>query len=205
MPFINLIQEQRQEARRNESRARMFFLSFVGSLVMSLGVLGFLMYEHEMLKVEESGLRNKAQKLQPLVKRIETNQADYAELAPRLTTLENAQLATGHWSRILDHLTRQTPNETWLTAIRCVAPDPSKPIEITFAGLSTRQELIGDFMLRLQSCPDLANVQLRFTQEKLSSYGRNIEFEINADVQGSAEESKPEIKKEGNDEKAAQS
>jgi Tfp pilus assembly protein PilN len=203
MPFINLIQEQRQEAKKNETRSRMFFLSFVGSAVLSVGVLGFFMFQNEMLKGEESDLRAKQQKLQPLVKRIEANQADYAELSPRLQTLEGAQLVTGRWSRILDHLTRQTPNETWLTAVRCVAPDPTKPVNITFAGLSARQELIGDFILRLQSCPDLSAVTLRFTQEKMAASGRDIEFEITSDISGTAEEVKEEIKKEVGDEKAA--
>jgi len=205
MPYINLIQEQRQEARKNDSRARMFFLSFVGSLVMGAGVFGFLMFDQELLRLEKSQLEQKAQKLQPLAKRIENNLAEYADLQPRLTTLENANLATGHWSRILDHVSKNTPQSTWLTALRCTTSDPTKPTEVTFAGLSDRQELVGDFMLALQSCADLTNVNLKFTREKMATYGRNIEFEVTADVQGSADEAKPDIKKEGSDEKAAQS
>ncbi len=199
MPFINLIQEQRQEARKNEGRARLFFLSFVGSVVMAVGVLGFLMFEQEMLKSDEAALRAKAQKLQPLAKRIESNLATYADLQPRLTTLENAQLATGHWSRVLDHVSRFTPQQTWLTAIRCTTPDPTKPVEITFAGLSDKQELVGDFMLKLQACADLSDITLKFTREKLSTYGRNTEFEITANIEGSAEDTKPTIKKEASE------
>ena len=204
MPYINLIQEQRQEARKNESRARMFFLSFVGSLVMGAGVFGFLMFEQELLKLEESELQHKAQRLQPLAKRIDSNLATYAELQPRLTTLENANLATGHWSRILDHVSKTTPPNTWLTALRCTSSDPTKPTEVIFAGLSDKQELVGDFMLNLQSCVDLTNVHLNFTRPKLTNLTRNIEFEIGSEIEGSAE-AKPDIKKEGSDEKAAQS
>jgi len=204
MPYINLIQEQRQEARKNESRARMFFLSFVGSLVMGAGVFGFLMFDQELLKMEEAQLRQKAQKLQPLANRIDSNLAEYADLQPRLTTLENANLATGHWSRILDHISKTTPQSTWLTGVRCNSPDPTKPIEVIFAGLSDRQELVGDFMLSLQSCADIANVHLNFTREQVAAYGRNIAFEIATEIEGSAE-TKPDIKKEGSDEKATQS
>lgn len=196
MPFINLIQEQRQEARRQENRARLFFMSFVGSAVLSVGVLGLLMFENEVAHSEEAALLAKAQKLEPLSKRIEANNNDYADLSPRLATLENAQLVTGRWSRILDHLSRQTPEATWLTGLRCSASDPTKPVQVTFAGLSEKQELIGDFILRLQSCPDLANVALRFTDEKPAANTHDIEFEITSDVQGTAEEVKDEVKKE---------
>jgi Tfp pilus assembly protein PilN len=206
MPFINLIQEQRLEAKRSENKARLFFMSFIGSAVLSVGAIGFLMFQNEMLCSEESALNAKAQKLQPLVKRIEQNDNDYSEVQPRLTTLQNAQLITGHWSRILDHLTRQTPNETWLTAIRCVSPDPTKPVSITFAGLSTRQELVGDFIMRMQGCPDLTNVNLSFTREKLIADGRDIEFEVTSDIDGTADVAKKdEMKKEPSDEKTPQS
>jgi len=196
MPLINLIQEQRQEAKRNETRARVFFMSFIGTTAVSLAAVGFLMFQNEMLGSQESDLKARAQKMQPLVHRIESNKADYADLEPRLRTLEGAQLVTGRWSRILEHLTKQTPDQTWLTAIRCIASDPTKPVSVTFAGLSNRQELIGDFILRLQGCPDLTNTSLHFTQEKQVVNGRNIEFEIVSDIDGTADEVKEEIKKE---------
>lgn len=205
MPFINLIQEQRLEAKRNENRARLFFLTFVGSAVMSVGAFGFLMFQNEMLRGEQADLTAKAQKLQPLVTRITNNNNDLADLQPRLTTLEGAQLVTGHWSRILDHLSRQTPDSTWLTGVRCTASDPTKPVNITFEGLSTRQELVGDFIERLQSCPDMTNVTLKYTMEKLVAAGRDIEFQVTADIEGSAEVQKDETKKEDSDEKSAKS
>src|SRR5205823_258108 len=104
---------------------------------------------------------------------------------PRLATLENAQLTTGHWSRILDHLSRQTPDETWLTGVRCQDSDPTKAVEVTFAGISTRQEHIGDLILRLQNCPDLGNVALRFTAEKpASATEHDINFEVTSEIKG---------------------
>lgn len=196
MPFINLIQEQRLEARKNETRARLFFLTFAGSAVLSVFALGLLMFQNEMLSVQESSFQVKAQKLAPLVKRIQANNDDYAELQPRLDTLQNAQLVTGRWNRILDHLSHQTPTETWLTSIRCSASDPLKPVNVTFVGMSTRQELIGDFIERLQSCPDLSNVALKYTMEKQVNDARDIEFEINSDVTGTAAAPKDEVKKE---------
>jgi Tfp pilus assembly protein PilN len=197
MPFINLIQEQRLEARRNENRARLFFFSFVGSAVVSVFAVGLLMFENEMMSSQESNYQAKAQKLAPLVKRIQANQDDYAELQPRLETLQGAQLVTGRWSRILDHLTRQTPNQTWLTSVRCTASEADKPVSVSFVGMSTHQELIGDFIERLQSCPDLTDVALKYTMEKQISQTRDIEFEISADITGTATaKPKDEVKKE---------
>lgn len=197
MPFINLIQEQRLEARRNERKARVFFMSFAGTAIVSVGALGLLMFQTEMARSQESALKAHAQKMQPLVKRIEDNKALYDDMAPRMSTLENAQIVTGRWGRILDHISKQTPDQTWLTAIRCVASDPVKPVTVTFAGLSNKQLLVGEYILRLQACPDLSNVQLRFTAEKMVVSGRRIEFEIMSDVEGTADKPvKEQIKKE---------
>lgn len=196
MPFINLIQEQRLEAKRNETKARVFFLTFVGSAVLSVCVLGCVMFESEMLSAKESALQAKAEKLAPLVRRIKLNEDTYAELQPRLTTLQNAQLTTGRWNRILDHLTRQTPEQTWLTSLRCTATDPTKPVTATFVGMSTHQELVGDFMKRLQACPDLQNVTLKYTMEKMVQQTRDIEFQVSADIVGTDQPQKDETKKE---------
>ena len=198
MPLINLIQEQRLEARKNERKARLFFMTFAGSAIAAVGTLGFLMFQSEMAHSEESELQAHAQKMQPLVKRIDDNKAEFGELEPRLQTLENAQVITGRWGRILDHISKQTPPQTWLTAMRCAATDPSKPVTITFSGLSTKQLLVGEYILRLQNSQDLQNVGLRYTQEKTVVSGHDIEFEISADVNGSADQPVgDQIKKEG--------
>jgi len=196
MPFINLIQEQRLQAKRTENQSRLFFLSFLCCAGLSFCAFAFLMFQNEMLKSESGRLVSKAEKLAPLVKRIKTDEDQYAELKPRLDTLQNAQMMTGRWSRILDHLTRQTPDQTWLTSIRCTAQDETKPVAVTFEGMSNQQLLIGDFIERLQSCQDLSNVNLKYTMEKAISNSRAIDFEIDAEVSGTAQAPKDEIKKE---------
>jgi Tfp pilus assembly protein PilN len=154
------------------------------------------MFQNEMLKSEENRLISKAEKLAPLVKRISTDEEQYAELKPRLDTLQNAQVVTGRWSRILDHLTRQTPDQTWLSSIRCTASDDTKPVAVTFEGMSNQQLLIGDFIERLQACPDLTNVNLKYTMEKAVANSRAIDFEIDSEITGTAQAPKDEIKKE---------
>lgn len=196
MPFINLIQEQRLQAKRTENQSRLFFLSFVSCAGLSFCIFAFLMFQNEMLKSEENRLISKAEKLAPLVKRISTDEEQYAELKPRLDTLQNAQVVTGRWSRILDHLTRQTPDQTWLSSIRCTASDDTKPVAVTFEGMSNQQLLIGDFIERLQACPDLTNVNLKYTMEKAVANSRAIDFEIDSEITGTAQAPKDEIKKE---------
>lgn len=195
MPWINLIEDQRIADKTSERKARAFLGVFAGTFSVSLLGFGFLLFQSEVSTSEESRLKAKAQKVAPLISHISELQTQLNVMNPKLKTLEGAQETSARWSRILQHLTVQTPPQTWLTAIRCTATDPTKPIAMSLVGLSDRQELVGEFILRLQGSSDLGNVGLKFTQEKVVSIGRNIEFEVNADINGTAEQKK-EVKEE---------
>lgn len=186
MPLINLIQEQRLAAKKNEQAARLFFMSFVSCAAISVVGLGFLTYLKESADSEQSALQLKAQELKPTLDEIEKNTSEFGKLSPRLKTLEDAQETTNRWNRIMAHLSTQTPTETWLTGIRAQQSDPKTPVTIAFIGLSARQELIGEYMLRLQGCTDLVGVNLKFSQEKNITLGRQLEFEIDANIDGTA-------------------
>lgn len=187
MPYINLIQEQRLTAKMGERQARLFFFGFVGALGASLMGFGYLTFQADGLANEESRLKAKVQKQTPLVRQIEAAKKEAGVIQPKVTTLTGAQEMSAKWGRILGHLTQQTPPQTWLTNLRCSNMDPAKPISVSFSGLSDRQELVGEFILRLQGCEDLGNVALKFTQEKAVSMGRSIEFEVNAELPGTEE------------------
>ena len=160
--------------------------------------LGGLLFMTESASSEESALRAKAQEVQPLLDQIQGTNAEYSKLAPRLKTLEDAQEATTRWNRVLAHLSTQTPSETWLTQMRAIQGDPKTPINVSFMGMSSKQELIGEFILRLQQLPDLLNVGLKYSQEKNAQFGRQLEFEVSADLDGTIEEKeRNETKKEG--------
>lgn len=198
MPFINLIEEERLARKRAEQKTRFAFLGFVGSLGLSVFGAGVLLFMNEALGSEVSKLRSEAQKQAPLMSEIEANTKSLSELTPRLSTLEDAQEATNRWSDILNHLTTQTPVGVTLTGVRCVASDPTKPIEANFTGISKQLDIIGETILRLQGCERLENVNLRFAQERLTADNRNIEFEINSTLAGTAEQKpKDESKEEG--------
>lgn len=195
MPYINLIQEERLATKQLERKQSLFQATFVGGLVLTMGAVGFFMLRAAGLSDEEEALKDQARKAQPLVTKMNENKALLAEFQPRLNTLEDAQSTTGKWGSILEYLTVQTPPQTWLTTLRASVADPTKPVSLAFAGLSDKQELVGEYILRLQGCSDLENVQLRFTAEKPVSMARAIEFEINAEIPGTA--TQKVVKEEG--------
>jgi Tfp pilus assembly protein PilN len=197
MPLINLIQEQRLSRKRNEARARSFFLVFVGSAVASVGGFGFFWLQTEAAAREKTQLEAQIQKNAPLVKQIDEYQKQYGELSPRLKTLEDAQLVSGRWGRILTHIATQTPTPTWLTAMRVMASDSSKPINLSLIGVAPNQEPISEFILRMQNSKDLENVNLKFSQEKMLNLVKAVEFEVTADIVGTAEAKPKEEKDEG--------
>jgi Tfp pilus assembly protein PilN len=197
MPLINLIQETQTDSRQRARKARAFFLAFAGIAVASVFGFGFLWIETDQVTREEESARRKVARLEPMVKTIDANAKELGILAPRLATLEDAQIATDRWIKILAHLSVNTPADIWLTNIRCVANDPTKPVTASFVGISTSQDSVANFLIRLQASPDLVNVNLKQTQEKLVNSQKAIEFEISAELAGTAE-TKP--KAEGKEE-----
>ncbi len=190
MPLINLIQEEKLADRRMERQTRAYFFGFVGALIASAASFGFLVFLTDGLQSEEGRLKAQAQKTSPLLKQITENKRLYSEFSPRVGTLQDAQAMTGRWDRILNHLTFNTPTDTWLTSVRCSQNDPTKPVEIDFVGVSAMQERVGEYMMRLQNCADLESVNLKFTQEKLTTNGKGIEFDLGAAIGGTATEKK---------------
>jgi len=188
MPYVNLIQEQRLAAQANESKARSFFFVFVGALVTSGLAYGFFSMDAMLISHQTSNIKAEIKKNAPITKQIDQNSKDLADLTPRLKTLQDAAVSTGRWDRILNQLTVQTPENSWLTGLRCEASDPTKPIDVQFTGIAASQTPIGEFMLRLQNIDDLENVNLKFSNAKLISASKAIEFEVDADLTGTAEQ-----------------
>ncbi|MCA1948470.1 MAG: PilN domain-containing protein [Armatimonadetes bacterium] len=194
MPMINLIHEQRQAQRAAAAKARLlvFGLGFLtgGSFLAFL----FLMFLTASKEAECSQMQARLQKMRPVVERIEADEKRLAEMGPKVATLENAQAATAKWQRVMEHLTQNTPPGIWLTNVRSTTTDPKNPVQVSFTGLSGNQDSVGGYILRLQNCPELGDVNLKFTQEKATQYGPTVEFEISGVVLGTQEE---EEKKDG--------
>ncbi len=190
MPFINLIEEQRLSVRANERKAQSFFTAFIAVCVLSVGGYGYLTLQAAGVAGDAGEVQLQNQKNAPLVKQIDENARALADLSPRLKTLEDASIITDRWNRILEHLTVQMPDQAFLSNLRCEAADPQKPIQVSFMGLAPSQSPVGEFILRLQNQPDLENVSLRYTNEKLVSESRSIEFQVDSNLVGTAEKPK---------------
>jgi Tfp pilus assembly protein PilN len=195
MPYINLIQEQRLARKRNESKTRTFTFVFLGAAVAAVLGFGFFYLQSALLHAEKTRLEAQLARNAPLIAQIAEYQEQYAEIAPRLKTLEDAQTVSARWGRIMTHVSLQTPKPAWLTAIRVQANDPAKPIGLSFVGVAPAQEPISEFILRMQNSKDLENVNLKFTQEKLINTFKAVEFEVTADIVGTTE-AKPKIQEE---------
>ena len=193
MPLINLIQEQRLALMREQRRARSLFLLFTGTLVASVGTYGALAFQSDRLEQEAAKLNTEIQRMAPLLAQIEKQDNERKALLPRLKSLEDAQATSERWSRILYHVSTQTPPDVWLTGFRSVSNDPSAPVMVTFQGMAMAQEPVGEFILRLQNAEDLERVNLKFTQEKLVNATRTKEFQLEAAVVGTASEVKTDV------------
>lgn len=195
MPLINLIETRRIAARREERGVRIGLVTLCSTTAVCILGYGFLFLQTEGLAQEQRTLAVAKEKLAPLLKRIGEDERERAELEPRLKTLGNAQKITGRWGRVMQHMTTNTPSGAWLTSVRCVA-GPDKPVSISLGGVGRDQSEAAEFMMRLQNNPDLENVQLNFTQEKMLDKASAIEFEVGADIAGTAPPPKPTTEEE---------
>lgn len=184
MPFINLIHEQRVAAERADRKSKMFFLAFVGVMLSSVGAFSLVSFDKGQVHEQQAALQSQIDRAKPLIAKTEANQLEQSKLTPRMKTLQDAQNDTQRWDRVLTYLTTQTPTTTWLTAVRCNAGDPKKGVNISFTGVAMSQEPVGELILRLQNSPDLGNLNLNYTQEKLIQQTKTTEFQVNADLVG---------------------
>ncbi len=198
MPLINLIETRRIAARREERGVRIGLFTLCGTASVCILGYGFLFLQAEGLSQEEQTLTATKAKLEPLLKRIDEDERERADLEPRLKSLVDAQKLTGRWGRILQHMTLNTPSGTWLTAVRCTV-EAEKPVSISLAGVGKDQAHAAEFMMRVQNASDLENVHLNFTQEKMLEKESAIEFEVGGDIVGTT----PPVKASTEEEKKA--
>ena len=179
MPLVNLISEQRTQKRLAVRKTRAFMLAWVISLGAGLAVVGGLMWQVDRQNDRLAELKAKSASMQPYQHAISEGQKELAVLRPKLTTLQAASRATETWHRLLGHVAARMPEGTWLTSVRAQeAKAEGKGMEIRFIGYAQDQSLVGTAMQRLNECPDLAQVDLKYTKEKESGNNVGVEFEI---------------------------
>ena len=191
MPLVNLIQEQRLSIRQREQQVRMLLLGVLGIGAMSFLTAGYFTFEAVRYNLNADGLVAQKERLRPLMEELTAKERMIGTMGPRVTTLATAQQKTAQWYSILNHLTTNTPEGIWLSEVKCSQPMPDKPTEVSISGLSTTQEAVGLFIMRLEASPELENVELKFTQEKQGPTTRNTQFELSAMLVGSAKTEEP--------------
>ncbi len=197
MPLINLIHEQRIVVRQRERQIRFAVVTTIGLSALSFLAAGYFLFNAARYQVLSGILEAKKKQMQPLLQQLASNEHDRQVMEPKLTTLTSATKATEQWYRIMDHLTVNIPKSVWLNGVRCVqGTGQDTGTNLTFVGNSLSHDEAGEFLLRLEACPDLESVTLKFIQEKQSEKERVLEFEISAYVAGSREQKKIKEKEE---------
>lgn len=188
MPLVNLIHEQRLEARARERKVQLGVISTMAIGALCVLATMALMLDATRMNMKASALEKKQAEMEPMLKELQANKTEIAKLQPRIKTLEEAVMFSGKWGLILDHLTTNMPPQTWLTNMKAFQNDPKKPMTLTLNGVSTSQEAVGELILRMQANPEFEAVNLNFTQPKFLQGEQQYEFEIAADLVKTAEE-----------------
>lgn len=186
MPLINLIESDLIVAKKAAQQLRLSQASLIASACVVGLAYVFVLGQGAMLAAEEQSLQSKLKKLKPLIKSIEEHKRTVSDLEPRLKTLEDARELTNRWGRLLNHVSVNTPQDIYLTAIRSDASQPDQPIKVTFVGTGKSQSDASEFVLRCQNSQDLESVNLIGSQEKLLRQVSAIEFEIAGAIVGTA-------------------
>lgn len=184
MPLINLIESDLIVARKAAQRKRVSQMALAGSCaVIGVGYAA-LLGQSANLGAEEADIQSKIKKLKPMLRAIEEDRRIIADLEPRLEALTDARDLTNRWGRIMQHLTVNTPQDCYLTAVRADAGNPNEAISVTFTGVGKTQSDASQFLLRCQNAKDMQGVNLVQSRERTVLRGSMIEFEIKGSIVG---------------------
>lgn len=167
--------------KRLERDMRRLLLVILVEVAAVLSIVGVFSARIMSTNARSAELDLEVAKLQPVVKRIEFYDNATSELQPKVDLLNNAKAHTMRWYHMLHTLSVTIPQNTWLTRIAAApAPPDANEITVNLNGISADQNLIGETMLRLNSYPGFARVDLHFTQKTMVGARGAIEFEVGA-------------------------
>lgn len=188
MPNINLIQEQRQIAKARERKTKFALMGTLACGALCVMATAAFMLDAARLNIKASALEQKKEEMKPLLEELKQNKQEVAQMQPRIKTLEEATNFTAKWGRVLDYITVNTPPDSWLLKLKAFHQDRTKPLIVTFNGVSLTHEAVGELILRLQASPEFEQVDLKYTQPKFSDNGqKQFEFEVDAAMAGTKE------------------
>jgi len=183
MPSINMIAPRRNEMKRLERGIHTLVFVLLAELFVVVALTAVMSARTVGIRSKTADIEAELAKLQPIVAKIEFYEKASDALQPKLDLLDNARDRTMRWCHMLQALSMTMPEDTWITRIATIPPQPGLESNITTLnvnGISTSQNLIGETMLRLNSYKGFKTVDLHFTQRGTVGKRQVLEFEIGA-------------------------
>lgn len=204
MPLINLIAQERERVRQLKARIRAVGFVWIGVIGLVVVAYGGLSLYVASMESQTRDMQAEITKLEPVLRDVELTRQKLNALNPQVSSLKSAQTDTTRWQRILAHLSANAPHNFWVTGVRTgERSNPKAPITVSISGVAANQELVGEFMLRLNQSTDLDRVELRFTQERmLNAFMRGVDFEVGAALKGTEPPQKKEEAENGETQKS---
>ncbi len=182
MPSINMIAPRRAEKQKLERDMRRVVAVILVEFICAIALGGWLTARLVATRGRIADLDVQLARMRPTVKQIEDYERATRRLQPKIDLLNEAKQRTMRWHRILDALTLSLPKPSYLTRIatnQSAGRQESSPT-VALTGITISQAIIGETMLRLSSVPDLAQVDLNYSQPTSVNGAPAIEFELGA-------------------------
>ncbi|MCX6343472.1 MAG: PilN domain-containing protein [Armatimonadetes bacterium] len=199
MPSVNMIAPRRAEKLRSERDMKRLVFAILAELVIAVVMGGWMFTSLFTTSGQISTLDAEISKLQPVVKQIMEFDTARSKLQPKLKLLNDAKSITMRWYNTLDMLTQTIPVSAYLTDLNSeskvdnTAKQTVEKTGLVIRGVTDSQALVGETMMRIQSIPDLANVQLHYSRSVDMPSGngpsaepqaiQTIEFELGSELQ----------------------
>jgi type IV pilus assembly protein PilN len=176
---INLLPREERQVRRSVALPKIgavmpvLVLLLVAALFTAFSVIQTLQVGR--LKADIARAAEESEKLRPQIQTIQELTAKREELERRLnviTTLDKNRL----WRvKLIDELSRCTPEHLWLTAYEEAAPDKISIDGVTFSNL-----LVADLMSRLEASPLYTDVDLLVAERGTIDQRDVVKFKVTA-------------------------
>ncbi|MBL8041132.1 MAG: PilN domain-containing protein [Chthonomonas sp.] len=186
MPYINLIHDYCALRKKQEQKAKTALIALLSVSAVSVVGMGTLLIMRENVRGQAAAVKAVIARIQPIMNDIDASKKQMSVLGPKLTSLQDAQSITRHWTNALSHFSKNVPGGVWLTAIKSQQKAKDGNVEVTLNGVSLKQEGVGDLMLRMKGLKDFTDVQLKFTQEDRNPDLSTIRYEVLAKLPGTA-------------------
>lgn len=159
-----------------------------GVLILALGLL--MLGHFATMKIRQGKLNNEITQLRAdiknldrLIGQVEDLEAKSAELERKLDTIAQLKRNKSGPVKMLEELSVTVPKKLWLTSLKETTTSP-KSKSVVLTGNATTQEVIADFMSRLEESQYFQQVNLvriRLNENQKGGF-QSQEFEITANL-----------------------